>query len=96
MASAFDDLLAPAWADHADRSVAVAQRLRTDTPAPESPQRLAALARFVADLRVQHARGAAPARARDVAAAEAAFEKLSSDDRAARRTTLDDLKALGT
>jgi tetratricopeptide (TPR) repeat protein len=54
MASAFDDFLAQAWADHADRSEAVAQRLRTDTPAPESPQQLAALARFVVHLCGEH------------------------------------------
>ena len=54
MASAFDDFLAQAWADHADRSEAVAQRLRTDTPAPESPQQLVALARFVVHLCGEH------------------------------------------
>jgi hypothetical protein len=51
---AFDDFLAQAWADHADRSEAVAQRLRTDTPAPESPPQLAALARFVVHLCGEH------------------------------------------
>jgi hypothetical protein len=54
MASGFDDFLAQAWADHADRSEAVAQRLRTDTPAPESPAQLAALARFVVHLCGEH------------------------------------------
>ena len=54
MASAFDDFLAQAWADHADRSEAVAQRLRTGTPVPESPQQLAALARFVVHLCGEH------------------------------------------
>ena len=54
MASAFDDFLAQAWADHVDQPDAVAQRLRTDTPAPESPQQLAALARFVVHLCGEH------------------------------------------
>ena len=54
MASVFDDFLQQAWVDHADRSEAVAQRLRTDTPTPESPQQLAALARFVAHLCGEH------------------------------------------
>ena len=54
MASAFDDFLAQAWADHANRSEAVAQRLRTDTPATESPQQLTALARFVVHLCGEH------------------------------------------
>ena len=54
MASAFDDFLAQAWAEHADRSEAVALRLRTDTPAPESAQQLAALARFVVHLCGEH------------------------------------------
>ncbi len=54
MASTFDDFLQQAWADHADRSEAVARRLRTDTPAPESPQQLAALARLVVHLCGEH------------------------------------------
>ena len=54
MGSAFDEFLQQAWADHADRSEAVAQRLRTDTPAPESPQQLAALARLVVHLCGEH------------------------------------------
>lgn len=54
MVSTFDDFLAQAWADHADQPEAVSQRLRTDTPAPESPQQLAALARFVVHLCGEH------------------------------------------
>lgn len=54
MASAFDDFLAQAWADHADRSEAVAERLRTATPAPETSSQLAALARLVVHLCGEH------------------------------------------
>ena len=54
MASAFDDFLAQAWADHADRSEAVAEQLRTATPAPETSSQLAALARFVVHLCGEH------------------------------------------
>ena len=45
--------------------------------------------------RAQHARGDAPARVRNVAAAAAAFDSLSLEDQAACRTTLGELKALG-
>ena len=54
MASAFDNFLQQAWADHADRSEAVAQRLRTETLAPESAAQLCALARFVVHLCGEH------------------------------------------
>jgi len=54
LASPFDDFLEQAWADHADQSDAVAQRLRTQTPAPESAAQLAALARFVVHLCGEH------------------------------------------
>ncbi len=54
MASTFDEFLQQAWADHADQSEAVAQRLRTGTPAPETPGQLAALARFVVHLCGEH------------------------------------------
>jgi len=54
MTSRFDAFLQQAWADHADESAAVAARLRTDTPAPETPAQLAALARFVEHLCGEH------------------------------------------
>jgi hypothetical protein len=54
MTSTFDAFLQQAWADHADESAAVAERLRTDTPAPETPVQLAALARFVVHLCGEH------------------------------------------
>jgi len=54
MTSRFDAFLQQAWADHADEPAAVAARLRTDTPAPETPAQLAALARFVEHLCGEH------------------------------------------
>jgi hypothetical protein len=54
MASAFDAFLQQAWADHADDAQAVAARLRSDTPAPESGAQIAALARFVVHLFGEH------------------------------------------
>ena len=54
MATAFDSFLQQAWADHADQAAAVAHRLKTQTPAPESPQQLAALARLVVHLCGEH------------------------------------------
>jgi hypothetical protein len=54
MASSFDTFLQRAWADHADQSAAVAQRLRTDTPAPESTKQLAALVQLVVHLCGEH------------------------------------------
>lgn len=47
MASAFDTFVQQAWADHAEQPEAVALRLRASTPAPESSDQLAALARLV-------------------------------------------------
>jgi hypothetical protein len=52
--SAFDTFLARAWADHATRGDAVARRLRTRTPPPQSPAQLSALARFVVHLLGEH------------------------------------------
>ena len=54
MPSAFDRFLQQAWADHADQAEAVAERLRRETPAPESAEELAALARFVVHLCGEH------------------------------------------
>ncbi len=54
MASAFDTFLQQAWSDHAEHSEAVAHCLRTQTPVPESPDQLAALARFVVHLCGEH------------------------------------------
>jgi hypothetical protein len=54
MASTFDTFLRQAWADHADRSEAVALRLRTQTPAPETADQLSALARLVVHLCGEH------------------------------------------
>lgn len=54
MASAFDTFLQQAWADHADHAEAVALRLRTQTPAPQTPDQLAALARLVVHLCGEH------------------------------------------
>ncbi len=54
MTSPFDAFLQQAWADHADHSAAVAERLRTDTPAPQSAAQLAALARLVVHLCGEH------------------------------------------
>jgi len=54
MASGFDEFLQQAWADHADQPDAVAARLRTDTPAPQTAEQLAALARFVVHLCGEH------------------------------------------
>ncbi len=46
--------MARAWADHADAPEAVAQRLRTETPAPTTPAHIAALARLVVHLLGEH------------------------------------------
>ena len=54
MTSPFDAFLQQAWADHADHSVAVAARLRADTPAPHTAEQLAALARLVVHLCGEH------------------------------------------
>lgn len=54
MASAFDTFLQQAWADHADHSQAVAQRLRTQTPAPQTADHLAALSRLVVHVCGEH------------------------------------------
>lgn len=54
MASSFDGFLQQAWADHADQPEAVAARLRTDTPAPQTAEQLAALTRFVVHLCGEH------------------------------------------
>ncbi|MES2959722.1 MAG: hypothetical protein V4792_16140 [Pseudomonadota bacterium] len=54
MASAFDSFLQRAWSDHADQAEAVARRLRTETPAPESAEQLAALVRLVVHLCGEH------------------------------------------
>jgi hypothetical protein len=50
----FDAFLARAWADHADHSEAVAERLRTQTPPPTQPEQLSALARLVVHLLGEH------------------------------------------
>ncbi len=52
--SAFDAFIARAWADHAGRPDAVARRLRTRTPAPQTPAQLSALSRFVVHLLGEH------------------------------------------
>ena len=54
MTSTFDAFLRQAWADHADYAEAVAQRLRIETPAPESAKQLAALIPFVVHLCGEH------------------------------------------
>jgi len=54
MTSVFDRFLQQAWADHADHAEAVAVRLRTQTPAPQTPEQLAALARLVVHLCGEH------------------------------------------
>jgi hypothetical protein len=54
MTPRFDAFLQQAWADHAGEPAAVAVRLRTDTPAPETPAQLAALARLVEHLCGEH------------------------------------------
>ncbi len=54
MASAFDAFLQQAWADHADQPEAVALRLRTDTPAPETADQLSALVALVVHLCGEH------------------------------------------
>lgn len=51
---AFDTFLSRAWADHAGRAEAVARRLRTRTPSPQSPEQLARLVRFVVHLLGEH------------------------------------------
>lgn len=52
--AAFDSFLARAWADHATRSDAVARRLRTRTPPPQTPAQLSALSRLVVHLLGEH------------------------------------------
>ena len=54
MASMFDRFLEQAWADHANHAEAVAERLRTDTPAPETAKQLTALIQFVVHLCGEH------------------------------------------
>lgn len=54
MSESFDAFLARAWADHADHADAVAERLRTQTPAPGKPEHLSALARLVVHLLGEH------------------------------------------
>jgi hypothetical protein len=54
MTSPFDAFLQQAWADHADHSAAVAERLRTRTPAPQSAAQLEALSRLVVHLCGEH------------------------------------------
>ena len=46
--------MAQAWADHADQAEAVAERLRTQTPAPTAPAQVRALARLVVHLLGEH------------------------------------------
>lgn len=46
--------MAQAWADHADQAEAVAERLRTQTPAPAAPEHVRALARLVVHLLGEH------------------------------------------
>jgi hypothetical protein len=53
-ASVFDDFIARAWNDHATRSDAVARRLRTRTPPPQTPAQIAQLVRFVVHLVGEH------------------------------------------
>ncbi len=50
----FDSFLKQAWADHADQPSAVALRLRTQTPAPETGEQLGALVRLVVHLCGEH------------------------------------------
>jgi hypothetical protein len=54
MTSQFEAFLGQAWADHADHSAAVAERLRTRTPAPQSAAQLEALSRLVVHLCGEH------------------------------------------
>jgi hypothetical protein len=51
---AFDRFLNQAWAGHADDAEGWAQRLRTDTPAPNSVPQLLALVRFTTHLLAEH------------------------------------------
>ena len=51
---AFDAFMQQAWADHADRPAEVAVRLRTQTPAPATPDQLSALVRLVVHLCGEH------------------------------------------
>lgn len=53
-AAAFDAFMAQAWADHADAPDAVAQCLRTHTPAPTTPAHIGALARLVVHVLGEH------------------------------------------
>lgn len=50
----FDTFLARAWTDHAQRADAVARRLRTRTPPPQSPEQLVRLVRLVVHLLGEH------------------------------------------
>ncbi|MDH4059878.1 MAG: hypothetical protein OEU94_03585 [Aquincola sp.] len=54
MSETFEAFMARAWADHAQHSEAVADRLRTGTPAPANPAQLEALVRFVVHLLGEH------------------------------------------
>lgn len=53
-ASEFEAFVAQAWADHADHAEAVAERLRTRTPAPSTPAHVGSLARLVVHLLGEH------------------------------------------
>jgi hypothetical protein len=50
----FDVFMSRAWNDHATRSDAVARRLRTRTPPPQTPAQVAQLVRFVVHLLGEH------------------------------------------
>jgi hypothetical protein len=50
----FDEFLQQAWADHAERAEAVADRLRTETPAPTKSEHIGALVRLVVHLLGEH------------------------------------------
>ena len=52
--TAFDSFLARAWADHVGRGDAVARRLRTRTPAPQTAEHVSALVRLVVHLLGEH------------------------------------------
>jgi len=54
MATSFDTFLQQAWVDHADHAEAVALRLRSETPTPESGQQLGALAQIVVHVCGEH------------------------------------------
>lgn len=54
MGTPFDEFLQQAWADHADRPLAVAERLQRETPAPQSAAQLSALMRLTTHLLGEH------------------------------------------